>query len=200
MVVHLGATRTGFEPFCRPAMNHGHEKNLFERVGCEVSSIVSNIAAHPFAQVGIILFCALWWTIGLPTDILTAALSILAITLTQMVLNRQNEREAEAHRRDVAMHAKLDELVLASRRARDEMAGIEELEEDEIEHLKEEAKDAIQAVEDDVATPKSARSPRTPSSRPGASSKIKESSKRQKTSAPRPARPSLPLAFTTAPC
>ena len=135
-------------------MNHGHEKNLFERVGCEVSSIVSNIAAHPFAQVGIIVFCALWWTIGLPTDILTAALSILAITLTQMVLNRQNEREAEAHRRDVAMHAKLDELVLASRRARDEMAGIEELEEDEIEHLKEEAKDAIQAVEDDVATPK----------------------------------------------
>ena len=30
-----------------------------------------------------------------------------------MVLNRQNEREAEAHRRDVAMHAKLDELIIA---------------------------------------------------------------------------------------
>ena len=72
----------------------------------------------------------------------------LAISLTQMVLNRQNEREAEAHRRDVAMHAKLDELVLASHRARDEMAGIEELDEEEIRHLKQDAKDAIQAAAD----------------------------------------------------
>jgi low affinity Fe/Cu permease len=53
-----------------------------------------------------------------------------------MVLNRQNEREKDAHRRDVALHAKLDELLIASRRARDELAGIEELEEEEIEQLK----------------------------------------------------------------
>ena len=49
-----------------------------------------------------------------------------------MVLNRQNQRELEAHRRDVALHAKLDELIIAKRGARDAMAGIEELEEDEI--------------------------------------------------------------------
>jgi len=73
---------------------------------------------------------------------LTAVLSVLAISLTQMVLNRQNEREAEAHRRDVAMHAKLDELVIASQQARNEMAGIEELDEEEIEELKVEAKQA----------------------------------------------------------
>ena len=65
-----------------------------------------------------ILFCAAWFALGLPTDVLTAILSILAITLTQMVLNRQNEREADAHRRDVAMHAKLDELVIAIEGAR----------------------------------------------------------------------------------
>jgi low affinity Fe/Cu permease len=53
-----------------------------------------------------------------------------------MVLNSQAAREAEAHRRDVALHAKLDELVLASRRARDEIAGIEALEEEEIERLR----------------------------------------------------------------
>lgn len=54
-----------------------------------------------------------------------------------MVLNRQNRREKDAHRRDVALHAKLDELLIASRRARDELAGIEELEEEEIERPKE---------------------------------------------------------------
>jgi low affinity Fe/Cu permease len=107
-----------------------------EALGCWLSEKVADISAHPFAQVGLVLLCAFWFVVPWPVDWLTAALSILAITLTQMVLNRQNEREKDAHRRDVALHAKLDELLIASRRARDELAGIEELEEAEIERLK----------------------------------------------------------------
>jgi low affinity Fe/Cu permease len=122
---------------------NGREKSAFERIGCEISSWTSDVAANPLAQVGVVVVCATWFLLGLGADILTAVLSILAITLTQMVLNRQNEREADAHRRDVAMHAKLDELVIASKQARNEMAGIEELEEEEIEELKEDAKQAI---------------------------------------------------------
>lgn len=110
----------------------------FARVGRRVSAWVSNFAAEPLVQVGTLLFCAMWFLLGLPTDILTAALSILAITLTQMVLSRQNEREAEAHRRDVAMHAKLDELIIAVRLAHNEMAGIEDLPEEVIVGIKEE--------------------------------------------------------------
>ena len=105
-------------------------------VGNRVSEWVSDAAAHPMVQIGFILFCIGWFVAGLPTELLTAALSILAITLTQMVLNRQNDREIEAHRRDVAMHAKLDELLIAKQGARNEMAGIEELPEEEIEELK----------------------------------------------------------------
>ena len=131
-------------------MAHPTQKGVFERLGCAVSSAVSNLAAHPFAQIGVILFCAIWWTVGLPTDILTAGLSILAITLTQMVLNRQNEREADAHRRDVAMHAKVDELVLAVRGARNEMAGIEELDEEDIQELKEDVKEALEESKDEL--------------------------------------------------
>jgi low affinity Fe/Cu permease len=112
-----------------------HRPHL-EALGCWLSEKVADISAHPFAQVGLVLLCALWFVVPWPVDWLTAALSILAITLTQMVLNRQNEREKDAHRRDVALHAKLDELLIASRRARDELAGIEELEEAEIERLK----------------------------------------------------------------
>ena len=106
-------------------------------MGCRVSTFVSDLFANPLMQIAVILFCLIWFTSGLPTDLLTAGLSILAITLTQMVLNRQNEREADAHRRDVALHAKLDELIIAKRGARDEMAGIEELEEDDIIELRE---------------------------------------------------------------
>ena len=113
------------------------DRSALQSLGCRISGFVSDLAAHPYAQLGFLLLCITWFALGLRVDILTAGLSILAITLTQMVLNRQQEREAEAHRRDVALHAKLDELLHASRRARDELAGIEELEEEEIEQLKE---------------------------------------------------------------
>jgi low affinity Fe/Cu permease len=119
------------------------QKSVLERIGCSVSTYVSDIAAHPYAQVGVIVVCGLWWVVGLPTDILTATLSILAITMTQMVLNRQDVREADAHRRDVAMHAKIDELVIAMKGARNEMAGIEELDEADIEELKQVVGEAI---------------------------------------------------------
>jgi low affinity Fe/Cu permease len=104
--------------------------------GCRLSEAVAELAAHPYAQLGLLLFCLAWFAAGFGQNGLTAALSILAITLTQMVLNKQEAREAEAHRRDVALHAKLDELIIAARDARDELAGIEELEEEDIEALR----------------------------------------------------------------
>jgi low affinity Fe/Cu permease len=112
------------------------ERGPIQHIGCHISDLVADFSADPLAQVGFILLCILWFVLGLNVNILTAALSIMAITLTQMVLNSQRERERDAHRRDVALHAKLDELLLASRRARDELAGIEELEEEEIEELR----------------------------------------------------------------
>jgi len=112
------------------------ERGRIQQIGCHVSSLVADLAANPFAQVGFVLLCVAWFWFDLNVNVLTAALSILAITLTQMVLNSQQERERDAHRRDVALHAKLDELLLASRRARNELAGIEELEEEEIAKLK----------------------------------------------------------------
>jgi low affinity Fe/Cu permease len=104
--------------------------------GHVLSNAVANAAAHPLSQAALIAFCAIWWVLRLPTDVLTATLSILAITLTQMVLNRQKSREHDAHRRDVAMHAKLDELLRAEKFARKELAGIEDLESEEIAALK----------------------------------------------------------------
>ena len=128
-------------------------------LGDKVSAAMADFAADPFVQVGLIAFCAAWFAIGLPTDLLTAALSIIAITLTQMVLNQQKSRSIDAHRRDVALHAKLDELLLASRKARDEMAGIETMEVSEIEELKDQAKDAIAAANEELEDRKAEESP-----------------------------------------
>ena len=121
-----------------PNGSNGKDRSWLYEFGCRMSEWVSDFAAHPYVQMGLVLFCVSWFAFGLDTNLLTAALSILAITLTQMVLNRQNEREAEAHRRDVAMHAKLDELIVAVTHAHNDMAGIEDLPEEVIVELKEE--------------------------------------------------------------
>src|SRR5213082_3336449 len=109
-------------------MNEQKEKSWLEAAGCRVSEWVAKVTGHPYAQVGFILICVAWFVVGWNVAMLTAALSILAITLTQMVLNNQNEREIEAHRRDIAMHAKLDELISATRQARNDFVGVEERE------------------------------------------------------------------------
>lgn len=124
-----------------------NEKNVLVRIGDRISDATSKLFAHPAMQIAVIIFCIAWFWLGFHAEGLTAALSVLAITLTQMVLNGQYDRETEAHRRDVAMHAKLDELIKATKRARDEMVGIEEqLDEEEIQELREEAKQLVEAV------------------------------------------------------
>ena len=125
-------------------------KTLFVQVGDQVSAWVADLFAHPAMQIGVIVFCVGWFVLGLKTDLLTAALSILAITLTQMVLNSQKEREADDRRRDVAMHAKLDELLIAMKGARDEMAGIEELDEEDIVELKEAAQEQVEVLDEEL--------------------------------------------------
>ena len=112
-------------------------KNRLVEIGNRISAWTADVFAHPCAQIGVIVFCVSWFALKLDTNLLTAALSILAITLTQMVLNTQKERECDDRRRDIAMHAKLDELVLAMTGARDEIAGIEDLAEEKIVELKE---------------------------------------------------------------
>ena len=60
---------------------------------------------------------------------LALVLSVLAITLTQMVLNQQKRHE-------VALHLKIDELIHAMKGARDEVMGIESKSEVELEALR----------------------------------------------------------------
>jgi len=100
-------------------------------VGSRISGVVAGAAAHPVAQVGIILFCGGWVAIGGINSInpLTLVLSVAAITLTQMVLNQQKGHDA-------ALHLKLDELIHAKKGARDELVEIEKATETELEALR----------------------------------------------------------------
>ena len=100
-------------------------------LGCKVSAWGANLAGHPFSILCVAVVCAAWFIIGgtAAENTLTLALSVLAITLTQMVLNQQRLSER-------ALHIKIDELVLAMKGARDEIAGIEGKTEEELEALR----------------------------------------------------------------
>jgi low affinity Fe/Cu permease len=103
-------------------------------LGCKLSDFGANLAGHPTAIAGVAFFCGAWFIIGGQgtENTLTLILSVLAITLTQMVLNQQRRSEA-------ALHMKIDELILAKQGARDELAGIEKKTEDELNALRREA-------------------------------------------------------------
>ncbi len=63
-------------------------------IGCRISDGVANVAGHPMAQFVLVLFCLAWFLLPLgdkATAVLTLVLSVMAITLTQMVLNQQND-------------------------------------------------------------------------------------------------------------
>ncbi len=95
-----------------------------------VSDIVANAAAHPATQILVLVACTAWLVSGGSTSRLASVASIGSLILTQMVLNQQR-------RRDIALHLKIDELILSKGGARDEVAGIEHKTVEEMERMRE---------------------------------------------------------------
>ena len=106
------------------------QKQLYD-LGGRACQIGADVAGHPAAILGMIGFCAAWLAMSGEhgENTLTLILSILAITLTQMVLNQQRKSER-------ALHLKLDELLYSHGEARDEVAEIEKQSEEHIESLR----------------------------------------------------------------
>ena len=115
--------------------------------GCRLSARGSELAGHPLAILCMAVGCTAWFLIGgtAAENTLTLILSVLAITLTQMVLNQQRLSER-------ALHMKIDELVFAIQGARDEIAGIEGKSEDELEALRRTASATEEAAMDSAGT------------------------------------------------
>lgn len=89
---------------------------MFTRASCQAASEF----AKPYAIAGIPVLCVLWVLLGFDMVSLTLALSILAITMTQLVLVGQRRSED-------AMKAWLKELLRAVPDADDTLADLDEL-------------------------------------------------------------------------
>jgi low affinity Fe/Cu permease len=106
-------------------------------LGFRLSGRTADLAGEPLSIILVALGCAIWFvdagTAGENT--LTLILSVLSITLTQMVLNGQRRSER-------ALHLKMDELVYAMQGARNEVAGVEAKSIEELEALRQTGDDA----------------------------------------------------------
>ena len=103
--------------------------SVIRRAVSDFSNMVATVAGHPFVQAAILIGCALWLALGGSEAALASALTIGGFVLTQMVLNQQRRREN-------ALHLKIDEILLAMHGTRNEVAGIEQEAEEEIERLR----------------------------------------------------------------
>ena len=122
-----------------------------EPLGHRIADRIAAIAASSPTQLALIAVYALWFVLGWSISLLSVLVSIIALTVTQMVLKRQLARESDDRRRDVALHAKLDELIIAKQGARDEMAGIETLDEEEIHQLRDNAQGQVETIDEEIA-------------------------------------------------
>lgn len=95
-----------------------------------IAERISTFAGRPAAQIGFLTFCVAWWALGGDMLTLTTVLSVIAITLSQMVLQAQTHDAA-------AIRAQMAELVKAAPGARDELADADKLTTAEIEEMRE---------------------------------------------------------------
>ncbi len=102
--------------------------NLFDWVACR--------AGRPKVIVALVGLIILGFVFNLGTDPINVTISIASLAISLMIVGKQEKAECQAHARDVAMHAKVDELIRAKKNARNDLIGAEERTEEEIIALK----------------------------------------------------------------
>lgn len=84
---------------------------------------------HPASLLVLVVFAVVWRTVEPETFDLHAVATLVAVAMTLLIQRGQNRDTA-------ALQAKLDELILATEGARDEVAGLDEETADDIAEIR----------------------------------------------------------------
>ncbi len=95
----------------------------------QVMTSAVNALGHPASLIVVIVAALIWRDIEPESFDLHAVATLVAIAMTLIIQRGQNRDTA-------ALQAKLDELILATEGARDELAGLDEEATDDIEEIK----------------------------------------------------------------
>ena len=91
---------------------------------------LGTLAAHPTAFLIVAIYASLWFAFS-PDTLDWHAVTTLAVWCMTLLIQRAEHRDTQA------IHAKLDELLTADRRARTEVAHVDDKEPEEIERFRE---------------------------------------------------------------
>jgi low affinity Fe/Cu permease len=87
--------------------------------------VISRFLGSYIGIASVIAFCGAWLALALGENRLTLALSILALTFSQLILLQARRDRDRDEARDKALHAKIDALIHGVPDAPDELAGSE---------------------------------------------------------------------------
>ena len=90
---------------------------------------LGTLAAHPTAFLIVAIYASLWFVFS-PETLDWHAVTTLAVWCMTLLIQRAEHRDTQA------IHAKLDELLTADRRARTEVAHVDDKEPEEIERFR----------------------------------------------------------------
>lgn len=87
------------------------------------------VLGHPASLLGVVAFAVGWRMLEPDTFDLHGIATLIAVAMTLLIQRGQNRDTA-------ALQAKLDELILATEGARNEVAGLDEKDADDIEEIR----------------------------------------------------------------
>lgn len=95
------------------------------------TTLIGQAAGHPAAFLVVMLYAVLWLTLS-PATFEWNAIATLAVFAMTLFIQRANRRD------NLALHAKLDELLRVDHAARSELTQLDEQEPEEIERHRDE--------------------------------------------------------------
>src|SRR5215207_5096654 len=93
------------------------------------TTAIGNLTSHPAAFLIVVVYAALWFSFS-PGTFDWVAVATLMVWCMTLFIQRADRRDT------LAVHAKLDELLKATREARTELASIDEREPEAIEKIR----------------------------------------------------------------
>ena len=109
---------------------------MTSRLPTHLTTRIGAFASHPAAFLLVLVYGVFWYVFD-PATFNWAAVATLAVWCMTLFIQRADRRDT------LAVHAKLDELLTASHKARTEFAQIDEEEPEDIERIRDREKRAV---------------------------------------------------------
>jgi len=115
----------------------GDGTGTYEKL-CNLFAWIATQAGKPLTIIVVIIACTLAFLYVPQVDVVNFIVSIVSLVLSLMILGKQDRDEQRAQARDKAMHTKLDAIAHATEGVSEDVEGLEDKTEEEIDKVRRE--------------------------------------------------------------